>query len=300
MKPSKVTKEASRLAEPYCITRENKFRLKDFDPAETRGVKSKQHAEKLLEESSAMVSQMQEKLYAQDCWALLLIFQGMDAAGKDGAIKHVMSGINPQGCDVHAFKTPTHEELDHDYLWRTHKVLPERGKIGIFNRSYYEEVLIVRVHPGLLKVERLPESLLTKHIWDERYEDINAFERYLTRNGVVIRKFFLYSSKDEQKKRFLERLEDSRKNWKFSMDDIKERAFWKDYMEAYEEMVQKTAAKYAPWYVIPSDHKWYARLIVASAIVQALDSLHLAFPDVDKAKKKELDEVRASLEAEKD
>ena len=300
MKDHKLIEEASRLAEPFCITKGSKFRLKDFDPAETKGVKSKKHAEKLLEQSSAIASQMQEKLYAQDRWALLLIFQGMDAAGKDGAIKHVMSGVNPQGCDVHAFKAPSHEELDHDFLWRCHRVLPERGKIGIFNRSYYEEVLIVRVHPTLLENERLPDQLVTKHVWNERYEDINAFERYLARNGTMIRKFFFYISKKEQKKRFLERLEDSKKNWKFSMDDIKERGFWKDYMEAYEEMVQNTATKDAPWYVVPADNKWYTRLIIASAIVEALNELDLKFPDVDKKKKKELDQIRQSLLAEKD
>jgi PPK2 family polyphosphate:nucleotide phosphotransferase len=300
MKQNKLIKETSRLAEPYCVTKGEKFRLREFDPGDTGGVKSKKHAEKLQEQSSALASQMQEKLYAQDRWALLLIFQGMDAAGKDGAVKHVMSGVNPQGCDVYSFKVPTNEELDHDYLWRCHKVMPERGKIGIFNRSYYEEVLVVRVHPGLLKAEKLPDRLLTKHIWDERYEDINSFERYLTRNGVMIRKFFLYISKEEQKRRFLERLEDSKKNWKFSMADIKERSFWKDYKEVYEEMIQKTATKHAPWYVIPADNKWFARLIVASAIVEALDGLDLAFPDVDKAKKKELEQIRDSLLADKD
>ena len=283
------------MANSYCITKGDKFRLKDFDPRDTNGMKSKKHAEKLLQESSAMASQMQEKLYARDCWALLLIFQGMDAAGKDGAVKHVMSGVNPQGCDVFAFKTPTNEELDHDYLWRTHRVMPERGKIGIFNRSYYEEVLVVRVHPTLLRAEKLPERLITKHIWDERYEDINAFERFLTHNGVVIRKFFLHLSKEEQKNRFLQRLDDPKKNWKFSMADIKEREFWKDYMEAYEEMIQKTATKHAPWYVIPADNKWFTRLVVASAIVETLNELDLAFPIVDKKKKKELDEVRDSL-----
>jgi PPK2 family polyphosphate:nucleotide phosphotransferase len=300
MKESKFIKEASRLAEPYCITKGGKFRLKDFDPADTSGVKSERHADKLLAESSAMASQMQEMLYAQDRWALLLIFQGMDAAGKDGAIKHVMSGVNPQGCDVFSFKTPTNEELDHDYLWRTHKVVPERGKIGIFNRSYYEEVLVVRVHPGILKAEKLPERRLTKHIWDERYEDINAFERYLTRNGVVIRKFFLHISKAEQKRRFLARLEESKKNWKFSMADIKERGFWKDYQEAYEEMIQNTASKHAPWYVIPADNKWFGRLIIASAIVESLHGLDLVFPDVTRARKKELDEIKDSLLAGKD
>ncbi len=300
MKQNKLIKETARLAKAYCVTKGEKFRLKAFDPGDTGGVKSKKHAEKLLEQSSALASQMQETLYAQDHWALLLIFQGMDAAGKDGAVKHVMSGVNPQGCDVYSFKAPTSEELDHDYLWRTHRVMPERGKIGIFNRSYYEEVLVVRVHPGLLKAEKLPDRLVTKHVWDERYEDINAFERYLTRNGVAIRKFFLYISKAEQQKRFLERLEDSKKNWKFSMADIKERSFWKDYKEAYEEMIQKTATKHAPWYVIPADNKWFARLIVASAVVEALDGLDLAFPDVNKEKKKELEQIRDSLLADKD
>jgi PPK2 family polyphosphate:nucleotide phosphotransferase len=233
-------------------------------------------------------------------WALLLIFQGMDAAGKDGAIKHVMSGINPQGCDVYAFKAPTNEELEHDFLWREHKVMPSRGKIGIFNRSYYEEVLVVRVHPHLLKAEKLADELVTKHIWEERYEDINAFERFLTHNGVVIRKFFLHVSKEEQKRRFLERLGDSKKNWKFSMDDIKERKFWGDYQEAYEEMVQNTATKRAPWYVVPADNKWYGRLVVASAIIEAMNGLDLTFPDVDKEKKKELEEIREALLKGKD
>ncbi len=299
MKHSKFLKEASSLADPFCVSKGTKFRLKDFDPSETRGVKSKKRAEKLLALSSECASEMQEMLYAQDRWSLLLIFQGMDASGKDGAIKHVMSGVNPQGCDVHSFKTPTYEELDHDYLWRTHKVMPERGKIGVFNRSYYEDVLVVRVHPALLNVQRLPDRLITKHLWDERYEDINAFERYLTRNGVVIRKFFLYISKQEQEKRFLERLDDSKKNWKFSIHDIEERGFWKDYKEAYEEMIQKTASNHAPWYVIPADNKWFTRLVVASAIIQALGELELSFPDVDEAKKKELKTFRDSLLAEK-
>jgi len=300
MKNRKLVKEAGRIAALYCVTDGKKFRLKDFDPGDTEGVKSKKAAEDLLEGNSNMLAEMQEKLYAQDLWSLLLIFQGMDAAGKDGAIKHVMSGVNPQGCDVHAFKAPTHEELDHDFLWREHKVMPERGKIGIFNRSYYEEVLVVRVHPGLLKGERLPDELVTKHIWEERYDDINGFEKYLTRNGTVIRKFFLYISKEEQKKRFLERLEDSKKNWKFSMDDIKERKFWDDYHEAFEEMIQNTATKRAPWYVIPADNKWYARLVVASAIIEALDGLDLAFPDVDEEKKKELEAIQDALMKEKD
>src|ERR1700726_3804747 len=237
MKPRKLIKEATRIVSPYCITDGKKFRLKDFDPGDTDGVKSKKVAQDLLARGGPMLAEMQEKLYAQDVWALLLIFQGMDAAGKDGAIKHVMSGINPQGCDVHSFKAPTNEELDHDFLWREHKVMPSRGKIGIFNRSYYEEVLVVRVHPQILKAEKLPDELITKHIWEDRYEDINAFEKFLTRNGTVIRKFFLHVSKEEQKRRFLERLEDSKKNWKFSMADVKERAYWKDYQEAYEELI---------------------------------------------------------------
>ncbi|MCU1243744.1 MAG: polyphosphate-dependent kinase [Candidatus Acidoferrum typicum] len=295
MKARKLVKEAERIVSPYCITDGKKFRLKDFDPADTNGIKSKKAAESMLESSSLMLAEMQEKLYAQDVWALLLIFQGMDAAGKDGAIKHVMTGINPQGCDVHAFKAPTSEELDHDFLWREHNVMPSRGKIGIFNRSYYEEVLVVRLHPHLLKAEKLPEELITKHVWEDRYEDINAFEKFLTRNGTVVRKFFLHVSKEEQKKRFLERLEDSKKNWKFSMDDIKERKFWDDYQEAYEEMVQSTATKRAPWYVIPADNKWYGRLVIASAIIEVLNGLDLKFPDVDKEKKKELDSIKEAL-----
>jgi len=300
MNHDKLIKEASRLAEPFCITKGEKFRLKDWDPAATTGVKNKQHAQNILDAREGVLSRLQEKLYAQDRWALLVVLQALDAAGKDGVIKHVMSGVNPQGCDVHAFKSPSNEELNHDYLWRTQKCIPERGKIGIFNRSYYEEVLVVRVHPTLLRAERLPDELITKHIWDQRYEDINAFEEYLTRNGVMIRKFFLHVSKEEQKKRFLERLEDPKKNWKFAMADVNERGFWKDYQEAYEEMIQNTAAKHAPWFVVPADNKWFTRLIVASAIIQALDGLYLTFPEVDKAKKKELEAVRASLLAQKD
>ncbi len=300
MKHGKLLKEASRIVEPYCITKGEEFRLKNHDPADTNGLKDKRQAEGLLEDGIQLLSHMQEKLYAQDRWALLLIFQAMDAAGKDGAIKHVMSGVNPQGCQVFSFKSPSNEELNHDYLWRTHKCAPERGKIGIFNRSYYEEVLVVRVHPSFLKAQKLPEPLITKHIWDERYEDINAFERYLTRNGVVIRKFFLHLSKQEQKRRFLERLEDSKKNWKFSMADVQERSFWKDYQEAYEEMMQHTATKHAPWYVIPADNKWFTRLAVAAAIIDALSRLDLSFPDVEKAKKKELQAVRDSMFAQKD
>ena len=300
MKHNKLLKEASRIVAPYCITQGEKFRLNDHHPDDTDGVKDKHAAQGLLEDGVACLSHLQEMLYAQDRWALLLIFQAMDAAGKDGAIKHVMSGINPQGCDVHSFKSPSPEELNRDYLWRIHKSVPERGKIGIFNRSHYEEVLAVRVHPPFLRAQKLADRLVTKHIWEERYEDINAFERYLTRNGVVIRKFFLHVSKEEQKKRFLERLEDSKKNWKFSMADVHERGFWKDYQEAYEEMIQQTATKHAPWYVVPADNKWFTRLVVASAILEALNDLNLSFPDVDKSKRKELAAVRSSLVAQKD
>jgi PPK2 family polyphosphate:nucleotide phosphotransferase len=295
MKYDKLIEEASRLAAPYCITDGEKFRLKGFDPADTNGVKSKRHAQAILDRRVGLLSDMQEKLYAQDRWALLVVLQGLDAAGKDGVIKHVMSGVNPQGCSVSAFKAPSDEDLNHDYLWRSHKFVPERGKIGIFNRSYYEEVLIVRVHTDLLKAQKLPAGLVTKHIWDERYEDLNAYERYLTRNAVVVRKFFLHLSKEEQKKRLLERLDDSKKSWKFSMADVQERGFWKNYQQAYEEMIRRTATKHSPWYVVPADNKWFTRLVVASVIIEALDALDLAFPVVDKAKRRELKTVRESL-----
>jgi PPK2 family polyphosphate:nucleotide phosphotransferase len=295
MKHDKLIKEASRLAAPYCITDGEKFHLKDYDPADTNGVKSKRHAQTILDRRVGLLSHMQEKLYAQDRWALLVILQALDAAGKDGVIKHVMSGVNPQGCSVSAFKAPSNEELSHDYLWRSHKTVPERGKIGLFNRSYYEEVLVVRVHSEYLGAEKLPDRLLTKEIWDERFADICAFERYLTRNGVVIRKFFLHVSKKEQKRRLLERLEDPDKNWKFSMADVQERGSWKNYQQAYEEMVQRTATKHSPWYVVPADSKWFTRLVVASAIIETLDGLDLAFPVVDKTKKKELKAAHEAL-----
>ena len=300
MKFRKQIKEAARLAEAYRVAKGERFRLKDYDTSNTGEVKNKEQSEKIIENRAGLLSSLQEKLYAQDRWALLLVLQGMDAAGKDGVIKHVMSGVNPQGCNVHAFKAPSIEELNHDYLWRAHRCVPERGMIGIFNRSYYEEVLVVRVHPTLLQAEKLPDPLITKHIWEQRYEDINAFEHYLTHNGVVIRKFFLHISKKEQKKRFLERLEDSKKNWKFSMADAKERGYWNDYQEAYEEMIQNTAAKHSPWYIVPADNKWYTQLIVASAIITTLEELDLSFPDVDKEKKEELERVRESLLHEKD
>ena len=299
MKIEKLLKAASALAEPYCITKGQKFRLKDFDPADTGGLKNKDLAKELLAATTERMIEMQERLYAQDQWALLIVLQGLDAAGKDGIVKHVMSGVNPQGCDVWPFKTPSREELDHDFLWRTHKCVPERGKIGIFNRSYYEEVLVTRVHPKLLQSANIPDRLMAKHIWEDRFEDINAHERYLSRNGVVIRKFFLHLSKAEQKKRFLERLDDSRKNWKFSMADVEERGYWRDYQEACEDMIQNTSSKHSPWYVVPADNKWFTRLVVASAVVETLHSLDLAFPDADKAKRKELKKVRQSLLHEK-
>jgi PPK2 family polyphosphate:nucleotide phosphotransferase len=241
------------------------------------------------------LSELQDKLYAQDRWALLLIFQAMDAAGKDGAIKHVMSGVNPQGCQVFSFKAPSAEELDHDFLWRTSKCLPNRGDIGIFNRSYYEEVLVVRVHPELLQAEKLPSPLVTKTVWQERYEDIRNFEQYLTRNGVIVRKFFLHVSKKEQKRRFLERLQNPEKHWKFSGSDMAERAFWGDYMEAYEDMIRNTATKEAPWYVVPADNKWFTRIVVAAAVIETLAGLGLDYPEVSKAKVKELAAAKAAL-----
>lgn len=295
MNSKKLSKKARELAEKFCVTKGEKFRMKDWDPAGAHGMKSKEDAEDLLQHCTERMSDLQEKLYAQGKWALLVIFQGMDAAGKDSAIKHVMSGVNPQGCDVWPFKPPSNEELNHDYLWRAHKCVPERGKIGIFNRSYYEEVLVVRMHQELLKNERLPESLASKGIWEERYEDINAFEKYLTNNGVMIVKFFLHLSKKEQKRRFLERLEDPRKNWKFSEADIRERECWGDYQAAYEEMIQETATKRAPWYVVPADNKWFARVVVAAAINDALEGLELEFPEMNEAKKKELERVRKLL-----
>ena len=300
MKTRRALKEMARVAERHCVRKGHKWSLDEVDPSDTGAVPSKSHGEKLLEKSLDVLREMQEKLYAQDRWSLLLILQGMDTAGKDSTIKHVMSGVDPQGCEVHSFKAPSHEELDHDFLWRAHRVCPERGRIGIFNRSYYEEVLVVRVHPELLEPQRLPESLVDKHVWEERYEDINAFERYLTRNGTVIRKFFLHLSKEEQRQRFLARLDEPAKNWKFSEGDLKERESWSDYQDAYEAALQATATKHAPWYVVPADHKWYAHLVVASAVIEALGDLDLAFPETEKGKRKELQKIRDALLAEKD
>ncbi len=286
------------LAKAFRVTDGKQFRLKDWDPGDTRGFKSREKAQEALTQGIARLREDQDKLYAQDRWALLLIFQAMDAAGKDSTIKHVMSGVNPQGCQVSSFKAPSAEELDHDYMWRTTRRLPERGQIGIFNRSYYEEVLVVRVHPEILAKQRISEKLVTKDIWKERYEDMNAFERYLTRNGTIIRKFFLHVSKEEQKQRFLERLTEPEKNWKFSSQDVKEREYWDAYMQAYEDMIRSTSTEAAPWYVVPADHKWFTRVVVAEVIADTLESLNLTYPKVDAEKKKEIETARTLLKAE--
>jgi len=287
--------KSREFAKSFRITDGTHFRLKDISPGDTLGLKSKEHAQKTLEQGIVRLSELQEKLYAQDRWAILLILQAMDAAGKDSTIKHVMSGVNPQGCNVTSFKAPSSEDLDHDFLWRSQRFLPERGKIGIFNRSYYEEVLVVRVHPEMLAREKMPERMVTDKIWQERFEDINAFERHLARNGTIVLKIFLNVSRNEQRKRFLERLDDAEKNWKFSKNDILERQRWDKYMQAYQEMIRNTSTKSAPWHVIPADHKWFARLAVAEVIIHALDSLDLAFPEMDASKEKDLNEARMGL-----
>jgi len=300
MDPKNIHKTARSFSKPFRVTDGKKFRLKDHDPGETLDFtgKDKPRAKEALAAGVQALSELQDKLYAQDQWAVLLVFQAMDAAGKDGVIKHVMSGVNPQGCEVHSFKAPTTEELDHDYMWRCSKRVPERGRIGIFNRSYYEEVLVVRVHPQILKKQKVPRELLTKRIWDERHEDIRSFERYLGRNGVLVRKFFLNVSKQEQKKRFLERIDQPEKNWKFSTADSHERKHWNDYQRAYEDMIRATATEDAPWYVVPADHKWFSRLVVAAAVIDALSSLDLAYPKVDAAQLKELAAAKDELLAE--
>jgi PPK2 family polyphosphate:nucleotide phosphotransferase len=293
-------KVARKLAKPFRVT-DDRFRLKDFDPDDTLDLTSedKPRAKEALAMGIEVLAELQDRLYAQDNWALLLMFQAMDAAGKDGAIKHVMSGVNPQGVQVYSFKAPTNEDLDHDYLWRCIKCLPERGRIGIFNRSYYEETLVVRVHQEFLEKQKLPPDLITKDIWNERFQDIRSFERYLARNGVIIRKFFLHVSNKEQKKRFLERIEEPEKNWKFSPNDAKERGYWKDYMAAYEDMIRNTATKAAPWYVVPADNKWFTRVVVAAAVIDALDSLDLEYPKVSDSKLKELAAAKKALLAGK-
>jgi PPK2 family polyphosphate:nucleotide phosphotransferase len=287
---------ARKFVERYRVSEGKKFRLEKHDPADTAGLSLDGKAAKdLLEKGTRPLGDLQAKLYAQDRWGVLVILQAMDAAGKDGTIKHVMSGINPQGVQVHAFKQPSAEELDHDFLWRAARRLPARGNIGIFNRSYYEEVLVVRVHSELLAAEKLPEELAGKDVWEERYDDINAFERYLVNQGYLVLKFFLNVSKQEQKRRFLARLDEPEKNWKFSFDDVRERGFWNDYTRAYQKMIGATSTKRAPWFVIPADNKWFTRVAVAEIIVRALERLDLSFPKLDPKRRKELAAIRGAL-----
>jgi len=297
MKLKAIVKQCGQLTEPFRVTHGKKFRLKNVDPGDTLWLEQedKPKAKEALATGVGALAQFQDMLYAQDRWSVLLIFQAMDAAGKDGAIKHVMSGINPQGCQVNSFKAPSTEELDHDYLWRSMRVLPNRGHIGIFNRSYYEETLVVRVHPELLAKQKLPPQLVTKGIWQERFQDIRNFERYLTHNGVLVLKFFLHVSKKEQKRRFLERIDNPDKNWKFSASDAAEREHWDKYMAAYQDMIQNTATKDAPWYVVPADNKWFTRAVVAAAIIEAMASLNLAYPEVTPEQRKELAAAKAVL-----
>ena len=299
MRRKEVLDRIEKYIHPFRVTNGKGFQLKDYDPGDTCGLKlDKGEAAELLNRGTEWLAEKQDILYAQDRWSLLLVFQAMDAAGKDGVIKHVMSGINPQGCQVSSFKQPSAEDLDHDFLWRYVKCLPERGRIGIFNRSYYEEVLVVRVHPEILEKQKLPPSCTGKRIWNERLADIAHFEDYLTRQGTIILKFFLHLSRKEQKKRFLERLDRPEKHWKFSPADIHERAFWKDYAQAFEEAIRATARQYAPWYVVPADNKWFTRLVVAAAIVEAVDNLELSYPQLDAVKKEELVTARAALTGE--
>jgi PPK2 family polyphosphate:nucleotide phosphotransferase len=300
MTDKEFLKQAKKYAERFRVANGGKFRLKQIDPAETLGLDAddKEKAKENLERGVELLAKLQDELYAQDHWSVLLIFQAMDAAGKDGAIKHVLSGVNPQGCEVTSFKAPSAEELDHDYLWRCAKRLPERGRIGVFNRSYYEETLVVRVHPEYLAGQRLPDvnpKKKRKDLWKQRFQDINNFERYLTNNGTVILKFFLHVSKEEQRQRFLARIDDPAKNWKFSMKDVKEREHWDDYMNAYEQTVRHTATEYAPWYVVPADTKWFTRLVVASAIVHRLSALDLSYPTLNDNELAELKAARQAL-----
>ena len=298
MKTKKIIGQARALAKKFRVSKGKNFRLKDINPRDTLDYtkeEDKPRAKQALANGVLALAELQDKLYAQDRWAILLIFQAMDAAGKDGAIKHVMSGVNPQGCQVSSFKAPTSDDLDHDYLWRCMKALPNRGGIGIFNRSYYEELLVVRVHRAYLEKQKLPPKLVGKKIWEERFEDIRNFEQYLTRNGVLVRKFFLHVSKKEQKQRFLDRINDPAKNWKFSSNDAAEREYWDDYMHAYEQMIRNTATDYAPWYVVPADNKWFTRVVVAAAVVEALEGLDLAYPKVGEAKLKELAAAKRKL-----
>jgi PPK2 family polyphosphate:nucleotide phosphotransferase len=299
MARQEILDQVEKYVKPFRITKGKNFRLKDFDPADTCGLKmDKGEAAKMLQRGNEWLAEEQEMLYAQDRWSVLLIFQAMDAAGKDGTIKHVMSGVNPQGCQVFSFKQPSSEDLDHDFMWRYAKSLPERGRIGIFNRSYYEEVLVVRVHPEILERQKLPPKLVSKHIWDERLADIAHFEDYMTRQGTLVLKFFLNVSRKEQKNRFMERLDKPKKNWKFSASDVHERRFWSDYMYAFEEAIRATASKHAPWYIVPADNKWFTRLFVAAAIVSAVEELSLSFPKIDDKMKKKLAAARAELARE--
>ena len=301
MKLDDILDTAGKLAKPFRVTDGRKFKLARVDPKDTLHLTSqdKPRAKEALEVGIDALTQLQDMLYAQDRWAVLLVFQAMDAAGKDGAIKHVMSGVNPQGCQVFSFKAPTSEDLDHDYLWRCTRSLPERGRIGIFNRSYYEEVLVVRVHEEMLARQKLPPQCVSKSIWKDRMADIRGLEDYLGRNGIVVCKFFLHVSKDEQKKRFLERLDDPEKNWKFSVNDAAERQHWDAYMEAYEDAIRNTATKNAPWYVVPADNKWFTRVVVAAAVIDTLGKLDLHYPRVEKTRRKELAEARRLLLASK-
>ena len=297
MKMKEIVSQCRNITSPFRVAKGKGFRLKDFDPGDTLqfSEKDKKRAKEALAMGVKALAELQDKLYAQDKWAVLLIFQAMDAAGKDGAIKHVMSGVNPQGCQVFSFKSPSADDLDHDYLWRCMKVLPNRGHIGIFNRSYYEETLVVRVHPELLAKQKLPPTLVTRDIWKQRFEDIGNFEQYLAHNGVVVRKFFLNVSKKEQKRRFLERIETPEKNWKFSASDAAEREHWKEYTEAYEDTIRQTASDAAPWYVVPADNKWFTRVVVAAAVIETLASLDLKYPEVGEDKLKELAATKKAL-----
>jgi PPK2 family polyphosphate:nucleotide phosphotransferase len=300
MPRDQILDRLEKTVKPFRITSGKGFRLKDFDPGDTGGLRvDKSEAAELLSQGKEWLAQEQELLYAQDRWSLLLIFQAMDAAGKDSTIKHVMSGVNPQGCQVFSFKEPSAEDLDHDFLWRHAKCLPERGHIGIFNRSYYEEVLVVRVHPEILKQQKLPAACVVKQIWKERLADMAQFEQYLTHQGTLILKFFLHVSRAEQKKRFLDRLDRPEKRWKFAPSDVRERAFWSDYMSAYEKAIRATASKHAPWFVVPADNKWFTQLVVAAAVVHALEELDLSYPPVSSQKRKELRASRSMLARER-
>ena len=299
MPRQEILDRTQKYVQPFRVTKGDGFQLKNFDPGDTLGLKmSRGEASELLQQGTQWLAEEQDVLYAQDRWSLLLVFQAMDAAGKDGTIKHVMSGVNPQGCQVVSFKQPSQEDLNHDFMWRYARRAPERGKIGIFNRSYYEEVLIVRVHEAILRQQKIPPPLIGKHIWEERLTDIAHFEDYLTRQGIIVLKFFLHVSREEQKKRFMKRLDEPEKNWKFSASDVHERKFWNDYMRAYEEAIGATAAKHAPWFVVPADNKWFTRLVVSSAIVEAVEHLDLTYPKVDAEKKKELAAARVVLARE--